>query len=50
MQQGIISSRVYKVNDVRTLDWLTELCAVDNPEFSDAASTEAEAISDLDTL
>ena len=50
VQQEIMSSRIHKISDVRTLDWLSEVCAVDHPEFSDAASTEAEVGSEAGTL
>src|SRR5436305_138001 len=50
VQQEMMSSRIRKINDVRTLDWVSEVCEVDYPAFSDAASTKAETISEFSTF
>ena len=49
-QDEIVSSRIRRINDVRTLDWVSEVCEVDYPAFSDAASARAETISEIDTF
>ncbi|KAL9045121.1 MAG: hypothetical protein Q9214_001798 [Letrouitia sp. 1 TL-2023] len=41
-----MSSRIRTIPDVRTLDWVSEVCEVDYPAFSDAASLRADTISD----
>jgi Prion-inhibition and propagation len=46
VQQDRMSSRIRRINDVRALDWISEVCEVDYPELSDAASTEADALSE----
>ena len=45
-QQDAMSSRIRTIPDVRTLDWVSEVCEVDYPAFSDAASLRADTISD----
>lgn len=50
VQQETISSRISRINDVRTLDWVCEVCEIDYPSFSDAASSKAETISQLSSF
>lgn len=45
-QEGTMSSRIRSICDVRTLDWVSEVCEVDYPALSDAASFRADTISD----
>ncbi|MCJ1456909.1 hypothetical protein MMC28_007275 [Mycoblastus sanguinarius] len=47
--QEMISSRIRNINDVRTLDWVSEVCEGNYPAFSDAASLRAETISEVST-
>ncbi|KAI1109768.1 prion-inhibition and propagation-domain-containing protein [Nemania sp. NC0429] len=44
-QNQLFISRLNTISDVRTLNMLTEVCEVDHPAFSDAASVRAEVIS-----
>ncbi|KAI1080141.1 hypothetical protein F5B20DRAFT_115802 [Whalleya microplaca] len=44
-QQSLFISRINTISDVRTLNLLTEICEVDHPAFSDAASIRAEVVS-----
>ncbi|KAI0970553.1 prion-inhibition and propagation-domain-containing protein [Xylaria arbuscula] len=44
-QQQLFISRINTISDVRTLNMLTEVCEIDHPTFSDAASIRAEVIS-----
>ncbi|KAI1297963.1 hypothetical protein F5Y03DRAFT_409600 [Xylaria venustula] len=44
-QQQLFISRINTISDVRTLNLLTEVCEVDHPAFSDAASVRAEVVS-----
>ena len=46
-QQDTMSSRIRSISDVRTLDWVSEVCEVDYPTLSDAASLRADTISDF---
>ncbi|KAL2807773.1 prion-inhibition and propagation-domain-containing protein [Aspergillus granulosus] len=46
-QEEVIASRIRKINDLRALDWLSEVCSDDYPAFSDAASHKAETISEI---
>ena len=50
MQHDVISSRIRSINDVRILDWVSEVCECDYPDFSEAASLKADTIADIDTL
>ena len=45
-QQDAMSSRIQTIADARTLDWVSEICEVDYPAFSDAASLRADTVSD----
>ncbi|KAK5625473.1 hypothetical protein RRF57_001189 [Xylaria bambusicola] len=44
-QQQLFISHINTISDVRTLNMLTEVCEVDHPAFSDAASVRAEVFS-----
>ncbi|KAF2965211.1 hypothetical protein GQX73_g8361 [Xylaria multiplex] len=44
-QQQRFISRINAISDIRTLNLLTEVCEIDHPAFSDAASIRAEVIS-----
>ncbi|KAI0202295.1 prion-inhibition and propagation-domain-containing protein [Astrocystis sublimbata] len=44
-QQQLFISRINAISDVRTLNLITEVCEVDHPAFSDAASVRAGVIS-----
>ena len=50
VQHQMISSRILEINDVRTLDWVSEVCEVDYPAFSDAASLKAETITEFSSF
>jgi hypothetical protein len=49
-QDQIIRSRILTINDSETLDMVAEVCEVDHPAISDAASTRAETISMATTM
>lgn len=46
-QQEIMTSGIRRINDTRALEWLSEVCEVDYPELSDAATSKAETITQL---
>ncbi|KAI0154277.1 prion-inhibition and propagation-domain-containing protein [Xylariaceae sp. FL1272] len=48
-QQQFFVSRINAISDVKTLNMLTEVCEVDHPAFSDAASVRAEVLSSTTT-
>jgi hypothetical protein len=44
-QDNMIKSHVMNIRDVETLDMVADVCEVDHPKISDAASTRADTIS-----
>ncbi|KAH9905442.1 prion-inhibition and propagation-domain-containing protein [Xylariomycetidae sp. FL2044] len=44
-QQKLVISRINTISDPTTLNMITEVCEVDHPVFSDAASVRAEVVS-----
>lgn len=44
-QEQIMVSRINTISNVKTLNMITEVCEVDHPTYSDAASTRAEIVS-----
>jgi hypothetical protein len=49
-QDQMIRSRILTINDSETLDMVAEVCEIDHPAISDAASTRAETISMTTTV
>lgn len=49
-QDQMIRSRILTINDSETLDMVAEVCEVDHPTISDAASTRAETVSMTTTV
>ncbi|KAJ5380117.1 uncharacterized protein N7496_002545 [Penicillium cataractarum] len=43
-QKDVMTMGVRRINDTRALGWLSEVCIVDYPELSDAATSKAETI------
>ncbi|KAK4185937.1 prion-inhibition and propagation-domain-containing protein [Podospora australis] len=43
--EQLFVSQIFEINDVPTLEMITEVCEVDHPALSDAASVRAEAVS-----
>ncbi|ERF73038.1 hypothetical protein EPUS_08602 [Endocarpon pusillum Z07020] len=50
VQEQMIRSRILRINDVRTLDWVAEICESNHPAISDAASLKAESLSEASTF
>ncbi|OPB46928.1 hypothetical protein A0O28_0070520 [Trichoderma guizhouense] len=48
-QQDLIISRINTINDIRTLNMLSEACEMDYPAISDATSIRADTISMVST-
>jgi hypothetical protein len=46
-QQEIMTSGIRRINDTRALEWLSEVCGVDYPELSDAATSKTETITQV---
>ncbi|KAJ5905352.1 uncharacterized protein N7473_002268 [Penicillium subrubescens] len=46
-QQEIMTSGIRRIDDTRALEWLSEVCGVDYPELSDAATSKAETITQV---
>lgn len=44
-QEQLVISRINNINDARTLELLTQVCEVDHPALSNAASVRAEVLS-----
>ena len=50
IQEEMIRQRIFKINDIRTLDWVAEICENDHPSISDAASLRAGSCSEATTF
>ena len=50
LQDEMMTSRIQSISDVRTLDWVSEVCEIDYPALSDAASLKAETISETSSF
>ncbi|KAL7911958.1 prion-inhibition and propagation domain-containing protein [Trichoderma velutinum] len=48
-QQNLVISRINTINDIRTLNMLSEACEIDYPAISDATSIRADTISMVST-
>ncbi|KAF3388972.1 hypothetical protein F1880_004239 [Penicillium rolfsii] len=46
-QQDMMTSGIRRINNTRALEWLSEVCEIDYPELSDAATSKAETITQL---
>ena len=50
LHSDAMTFRIGQISDVRTLDWVSQVCEGDYPVFSDVASSKADVITDIGTL